>query len=116
MRVKRGVKARRRRNRILNAASGYYGARSRTFRNAIAQVHSGWSDAYRHRKEFKRDMRKLWILRINAAVREHGLSYSKFINLLSRAEIDLDRKALAELAYNQPEAFADVVAAAKQAA
>ncbi len=112
-RVKRGVKARRRRNRILQAASGYYGARSRTFRSAVLQVRSGWTDAYRHRKERKREYRALWITRINAAVRVHGLSYSRFMGMLKARNIDLDRRALAELAYNEPAAFTAIVEAAR---
>ena len=82
-RAKRGFKARRRRNRIMKHAKGNYGARGRTFRSAIAQVHHAWVDAYRHRRTHRREIRRLWIARINAATRMHGLSYSRFINALT---------------------------------
>ncbi|MEO0326605.1 MAG: 50S ribosomal protein L20 [Myxococcota bacterium] len=112
-RAKRGFKARRRRNKILKHARGNYGARSRLFRTAIEQVHNGWEDAYRHRKERKREYRKLWIARINAASRTHGLSYSKFQHLLKSAEVALDRKILADLALRDPGGFKAVVDAVK---
>jgi large subunit ribosomal protein L20 len=105
-RAKRGVKARRRRNRILKVASGF---------RAVEAVHHAWMHAYRGRKQKKRDMRRLWIVRINAAVRPHGLSYSRFINGVLRAGIEIDRRALAELAISDPAAFEVVVAAAKAA-
>jgi len=108
-RVKRGFKARRRRNRILRHASGYYGARGRTFANAVEQVHNAWADAYRHRREKKREFRRLWIARINAAVRMHGLSYSRFVALLKRSKVGLDRKILADLALRDPGGFKAVV-------
>jgi large subunit ribosomal protein L20 len=108
-RVKRGFKARRRRNRVLRHASGYYGARGRTFANAVEQVHNAWADAYRHRREKKREFRRLWIARINAAVRLHGLSYSRFVALLKRGNIGLDRKILADLALRDPGGFKAVV-------
>ncbi len=111
-RVKRGFKARRRRNRILKHAKGFYGARSRTFRSAIAQVHRAWLSAYRDRKRRKRDFRRLWITRINAATREHGLNYSRFMGQLKRQNIEIDRKILAELAYRDPQGFKAVVDAA----
>ncbi|MEM6960753.1 MAG: 50S ribosomal protein L20 [Myxococcota bacterium] len=111
-RAKRGFKARRRRNRILKHASGFYSARGRTFANAIEQVHNGWRDAFAARRAKKRDFRKLWILRINAAARLHGLSYSRFISKLKKKSIELDRKVLAELAYSDPGAFKAVVDAA----
>jgi len=113
-RVKRGFKARRRRNRVMRFAKGFYGARSRTFRNAIAQVHHAWMDAYRHRRLRKREYRRLWITRINAGVREHGLSYSKFAGMLKNSGIALDRKVLADLAATDPKGFSAVVEAAKQ--
>ena len=108
-RVKRGFKARRRRNRVLRHASGYYGARGRTFANAVEQVHNAWADAYRHRREKKREFRRLWIARINAAVRMHGLSYSRFVALLKRSNVGLDRKILADLALRDPGGFKAVV-------
>lgn len=104
-RAKRGFKARRRRNRVMRFAQGFYSARGRTFAAAIEQVHSGWTDAYAARKDRKRDFRRLWIARINAAVRELGLSYSKFIAALKPANIQIDRKILARLAYQDPKAF-----------
>ncbi len=113
-RARRGFKARRRRNKILKAARGNYGARSRLFRTAIEQVHNGWEDAYRHRKERKREYRKLWIARINAASRSHGLSYSKFQHLLKSADVGLDRKILADLALSDPGGFKAVVDTVKR--
>ena len=112
-RVKRGFKARRRRNRVLKHAKGYYGARSRQFRSAILQVRAGWKDAYAHRRAKKRNFRKLWITRINAAARTHGLSYSKLIHALKTKDIQLDRKVLADLAMNEPAGFKAVVDATK---
>lgn len=112
-RVKRGFKARRRRNRVLKHAKGYYGARGRQFRSAVAQVRHAWKDAYAHRKQNKRNFRKLWIARINAGARQHGLSYSKFIAALKAKEIELDRKVLADLAMNEPNGFKAVVDAVK---
>ena len=79
------------------------------FAAAQEQVHHGWQDAFAHRKEKKREFRKLWIARINAAVREHGLSYSKFMHLLNKSGSQLDRKVLAEMAYNDPAAFKAIV-------
>ncbi len=109
-RVKRGFKARHRRKRILKMASGYYGTRSRLFRTAIETVERALVYAYRDRKVRKRDFRKLWITRLNAAVRVHGLSYSVFIGKLKANNILLDRRALAELAVSEPAGFAAVVA------
>ncbi len=114
-RVKRGFKARRRHNRVLKLAKGYRGSHSRLFRSAVEAVERGLCYAYRDRKQRKRAFRRLWIVRINAAVRNHGLSYSRFINGLKLAGIELDRRVLAELAINEPEAFADVVSAARAA-
>ncbi len=108
-RVRRGFKARRRRKRLLDHAKGYYGARGRQYRVAILQVHKGWQDAYRHRKLKKRQMRSLWIARINAAVREHGMKYSEFIAALKNKGVALDRKALADLAVRDPGGFKAVV-------
>jgi len=112
-RVKRSVPARRRRRRILKAAKGYQGSRHRLFRTAREAVEKGWKYAYRDRKQRKRQFRTLWIARINAAVREHELSYSRFMNGLLKAGIEVDRKNLADLAIADPKAFAELVAQAK---
>ena len=111
-RAKRGFKARRRRNRVLKHASGYYSARGRIFTDAQEQVRNGWQDAYRHRKAKKRDYRKLWIARINAGARMLGVSYSKLTAKLKKANIGLDRKILADLALRDPGGFKAVVEAA----
>jgi len=108
-RAKRGFKARRRRNRVLRHAKGFYSARSRLFASAIEQVHNGWQDAFRGRRRKKREFRRLWIARINAASRALGLSYSKLRSKLRRAGIGLDRKILADLALNDPGGFKAVV-------
>lgn len=108
-RAKRGFKARRRRNKVLKLARGYYGARSRTFANAIEQLHNAWVDAYRHRRTKKREFRKLWITRINAGARQNGMSYSRFISAAKKAGVELDRKILADLAMNDPQGFEAVV-------
>lgn len=112
-RVKRGVAARRRRNRILNEAKGYYGARSKLFKTAREAVEHGWRYAYRDRKQRKRTFRALWITRINAAAREHGLSYSRMINGLKNANVEVDRKILAQLAVSDPQAFGALADLAK---
>lgn len=112
-RARRGFKARRRRNRVLRHASGYYGARGRTFANAIEQVHNAWEDAYADRRKKKRNFRRLWIARINAAVRQHGLSYSRFIAAAKKARVGLDRKILADLAVRDPGGFKAVVDAVR---
>ncbi|NOY91199.1 MAG: 50S ribosomal protein L20 [Deltaproteobacteria bacterium] len=112
-RAKRGFKARRRRNRIMKHAKGNYSARGRTFRAAIAQVHHAWLDAYRHRRTHKREIRRLWIVRINAAARMHGLSYGRFIHALKQAEVLLDRKILAEIAIADPGGFKAVIDAVR---
>jgi large subunit ribosomal protein L20 len=111
-RVKRGVQAGRRHKKVLAKAKGYYNARRKTYRAAKQAVIKAGQYAYRDRRAKKRDFRALWITRINAAAREFGLSYSKIINGLKKAEIEIDRKMLADLAVNQPEAFASI---AKQA-
>lgn len=115
MRVKRGFKARRRRKKILKAAKGNYQSRSRTFRVAKETVERGWAYKYVHRKLKKREFRRLWITRINAAVRQHGLKYSSFINMLGKADIKLDRKMLAHIAMEDPKAFEKIVEVAKAA-
>jgi large subunit ribosomal protein L20 len=114
-RAKRGFKARRRRKKILKAAKGFYGGRRRLFRKAKETVQRAWVYAYRDRRQKKRSFRRLWIVRINAASRIHGLSYSRLIGGLHKANVALDRKILAELAVFDPSGFAKVVAAAQQA-
>jgi len=108
-RVKRGVTARARHKRWLKKAKGYFGARSRVFRTAKSAVIKAGQYAYEGRKQRKRQFRALWIIRINAAVREHGLSYSKFIKGLKDASIEIDRKILADLAVHDKVAFASIV-------
>lgn len=108
-RAKRGFKARRRRNKWLKHAKGYYGARSRIFAIAAEQVRHAWKDAYRHRRERKRDFRRLWIARINAGARINGLSYSKLTHMLKLGNVGLDRKILANLAATDAGAFKAVV-------
>jgi large subunit ribosomal protein L20 len=112
-RVKRGVAAKKRRDRILREARGYYGARSRLLKTAREAVEKGWKYAYRDRKQRKRQFRALWITRINAAAREHGLSYSRFMNGLQQAGVEVDRKVLAQLAVSDPKAFGDLAELAK---
>ena len=107
-RVKRGSKARQRRKKVLKAAKGYRGGQSRLFKTASISVNRARTYAYRDRRARKRDFRRLWIIRINAAARENGLSYSQLMGGLHKAGIDLDRKILAEMAVNDPGAFAQV--------
>ena len=114
-RVKRGVVARRRHKKVLKQAKGYYGARSRVFRVAKQAVIKAGQYAYRDRRQRKRQFRSLWIARINAASRANGLSYSRFINGLKKAEIVLDRRVLADLAVHDKAAFAAIVAKAQAA-
>ncbi len=114
-RVKRSVSARKKRRKVLKAARGYYGARSRHYTKAKEQVQHSMQYQYRDRRNKKRDIRKLWITRINAAARMNGLSYSVFMNGLKKAGVELDRKVLADMAVSDPEAFAAVVEVAKAA-
>ncbi|MFH2218249.1 MAG: 50S ribosomal protein L20 [Pseudomonadota bacterium] len=114
MRVKRGFKARKRRKKVLKLAKGYRGARSKLFRTAAGALDRALMFAYRDRRARKRDFRRLWITRINAAVRMNNLSYSKFINGLKLAGIQLDRKVLAELAVSDPSGFAHIANLASQ--
>ena len=114
-RVKRGVTAHARHKKVLKQAEGFYGRRKNTIRTAKAAVDKAGQYAYRDRRNKKRNFRALWIQRINAAVREHGLTYGRFIDGLSKAEIAVDRKVLSDLAITQPEAFAALVAKAKAA-
>jgi large subunit ribosomal protein L20 len=109
MRVKRGFKARHRRQKVLKLARGFRGGRSKLYRTAAGSVDRALRYAYRDRKVRKRDFRALWIARINAAVRPSNLSYSKFIHGLKQANIALDRKVLAELAISDPAGFSRVV-------
>lgn len=114
MRVKRGFKANRRRKKILKLAKGYRGGRSKLFRTALNAVDKALMYAYRDRKARKRDFRRLWIARINAATRMNNLSYSKFIHGLKLANIEIDRKVLAELAVSDPSGFAKIAELASQ--
>ena len=114
-RVKRGVVAKARHKKVLRQAKGYYGARSRTFKVAKQAVIKAGQYAYRDRRQRKRQFRALWITRINAAARQHGLSYSRLINGLNRAEIQVDRKILADIAVHDPEAFGAIAEAAREA-
>ncbi len=115
-RVKRGVAARRRKNRVLKAAKGYRGARSRLLKTAREAVEKGWKYSYRDRKQRKRQFRSLWIARINAAAREHDISYSRFMHGLQQAGVEIDRKVLAELAISDPKAFGSLAELAKSQA
>lgn len=108
-RVKRGVTARRKKKKILKLASGYRGARSRLNRTAQEAVDKAGNYAYRDRRARKREFRALWISRINAAVRMHNLSYSKFINGLKKAGVEINRKILSDLAIKDPASFAKLV-------
>lgn len=114
-RVKRGVTAKARHKKILKQAKGYYSARSRTYRMAKQAVIKAGQYAYRDRRQRKRQFRALWITRINAQVREHGLSYSRFIDGLKKAAIELDRKVLADMAVYDKAAFAALVEKVKEA-
>jgi len=111
-RVKRGFKARRRRNKVLKLAKGYRGARSKLFRSATEAVDRALNYAFRDRRVKKRDFRSLWIVRINAASRMNGLSYSKFIFGLKKANVQIDRKVLADIAVTDPNGFAQIAALA----
>jgi large subunit ribosomal protein L20 len=112
-RVKRGVAAHDKHKKVLKQAKGFYGRRKNTIRTAKAAVDKSLQYAYRDRKNRKRTFRALWIQRINAAVREHGLTYSRFVDGLAKAGIEVDRKVLSDLAIREPEAFKALVDAAK---
>lgn len=114
-RVKSNVVRLKRKKQVMKAARGYFGARSKLWRPAKESVERGWRYAYRDRRNKKRDFRRLWVVRINAAARENGLTYSQLINGLKHAGNTLDRKSLAELAATSPAAFAAVAAQAKSA-
>lgn len=113
-RVKRGNKARKRRKKVLKLAKGFFGSRSKLFRPANQAVMKSLQYAYRDRRNKKRNFRRLWITRINAASRQEGLSYSRFINGLKQADIEINRKMLADLAVNDKDAFKDLVDIAKE--
>jgi len=114
-RVKRAVNAQKKRRAVLNEASGYFGLKSKTYKRAKEQVQRSLHYAYRDRRVRKREFRKLWIVRINAAARQHDLSYSQLIAGLHKAEITLDRKVLADIAVHEPAAFAAIATQAKAA-
>ena len=114
-RVKRSVHARKKRRKVLEQAKGYWGLKSKTYRHAKEQVERSLAYAYRDRKTKKRAFRRLWIMRINAAARANGLSYNQFVAGCRKANIELDRKVLADLAVHDPDAFASVAAQAKAA-
>ena len=114
-RVKRGVTARARHKKVMKAAKGYYGARSRVYRVAVQAVTKAGQYAYRDRRQKKRQFRQLWIARINAASRQNGLSYSHFINNLKKASIEIDRKILADIAVHDKVTFTALVEKAKAA-
>ena len=114
-RVKRGVTAHAKHKKVLTAAKGFYGRRKNTIRIAKQAVEKSLQYAYRDRKNRKRNFRALWVQRINAAVREHGLTYGRFIDGLNKAGIEIDRKVLSDMAIHEPQAFAALVAKAKTA-
>ena len=108
-RANSSVPRHRRHRKIVKLAKGYYGARNSNFKTAKDAVEKGLLYSYRDRRNKKRMYRKLWIIRINAAVRQYGLSYSKFINLLKEKDITINRKALADMAVNNPDSFSDII-------
>src|ERR1043165_5040131 len=114
-RVKRSVHARKKRRKVLDQASGYWGLKSKVYKRAKEQVQHSLQYAYRDRRVRKRDFRRLWIIRINAGARSHGLSYNQFMHGLRKAEIELDRKVLADIAVSDPKAFQALAEAAKAA-
>jgi large subunit ribosomal protein L20 len=114
MRIKRGFKARRRRNKVLKLAKGFRAGRGKLFRTAADSVDKALNYAYRDRRQRKRDFRRLWIVRINAGARMNDLSYSKLVNGLKKASVTLDRKVLAELALSDPAGFSKIAALASQ--
>lgn len=116
MRVTNGVARRRRHKRVLKASRGFYGRRSKCFRGAKETLQRAGRFAFAHRRKRRRDFRRLWIVRINAAARDAGLTYSSFMAGLKKAGVDLDRKQLSELAINDPTAFTSLVAKARSAA
>lgn len=115
-RVRRGFKARQRRNKVLKLAKGYRGARSKLFRSATEAVDRALNYAFRDRRVKKRDFRALWIIRINAAARLNGITYSRLIHGLKLAKVEIDRKVMADLAVSDPSGFAQIAGLAKSAA
>ena len=114
-RVKRSVHAKKKRREVLESAKGYRGLKKNTYKRAKEQVMKSLAYSYRDRRTRKRDFRRLWIVRINAGARQHGLSYNQFIHGLKLAQIDLDRKVLADIAVSDPDAFEVLATAAKDA-
>ena len=114
-RVKRSISAQKKRRKALGEAKGYWGLKSSTYRRAKEQLIKSGTYAYRDRRARKREFRRLWITRINAGAREHGMSYNQFIHGLKQAEIEVDRKVLADLVVREPEVFAQIAARAKEA-
>ena len=114
-RVKRSVHARKKRRKVIEQAKGYWGLKSKTYTHAKEQVEHSLAYAYRDRKNRKREFRRLWILRINAAARQNGLSYNQFVAGCKKANIELDRKVLADLAVSDPDAFGAIAERAKAA-
>jgi len=114
-RVKRAVTAKKKRRTVLTKAKGYYGAKSRSYRAAKEQIQHSLQYQYRDRRNKKREIRRLWITRINAGARQSGMSYSQFMSGLKRAGVELDRKVLSDMAINEPENFAQLVEVAKKA-
>lgn len=112
-RIKRAVHARKKKKKVLEMTSGYYGAKSKNYRKAKEQLLKSLSYSYRDRRQRKRDFRRLWIIRINAACRINGISYSRFISGLKKADVQIDRKMLADLAVNDREAFTELVEVAR---
>jgi large subunit ribosomal protein L20 len=113
-RVTRAAARRKKKKKVLKAAKGYFGGRKNLYRTAKDAVEKGWEHAYRDRKKKKRNFRRLWITRINAAARQNDLSYSRFMNGLKRSGIELNRKALADIAVRDPEAFTSLAERAKE--
>ncbi len=112
-RIKRSVSGRKRTRKVLKQAKGYYGSKSKLYRTALEAVMKSQNYAYIGRKQRKRDFRKLWITRINAAVRPHGLSYSKFISALKNNNVEINRKILSDMAINDPAGFEKLVESVK---
>jgi large subunit ribosomal protein L20 len=115
MRIKRSVSSQKKRRKVLEEAKGYRGTKKSSYRKANEQLLKSYTYAYRDRKARKRDFRRLWITRINAGARLNGLSYNEFMHGLKEANIELNRKMLAEMAVNEPQAFAAIVSRAKEA-
>ncbi|MFO7841338.1 MAG: 50S ribosomal protein L20 [Fidelibacterota bacterium] len=113
-RANSSVPRHRRHRKIVKLAKGQYGARRKLYKTASEAVERGWQYAYRDRRNKKRSFRRLWITRINAAVRQHGLSYSKFVHLLDEKGVDINRKQLSEMAVREPESFAKLVQSVKK--